>query len=137
LSPKNPNPSNKRSREYQELRHSSPQNIYPAILRTSICYHGLNLSGALRAKQVEGAARRAMHPWDIAGKWDHNGTTLCVISSMPRRVEETLARGADFDERFPPVTRDFSGCEALETHASWLVAEILNHPVEQVGKLIV
>jgi hypothetical protein len=54
---------------------------------------------------------------------------------MPRRVEETLTRGADIDERFPPVTRDLSGCEARENRASWLLAEILNHPVAQVGKL--
>ncbi len=43
----------KRSREDQELRHSSRQNIYPAILGITICYHALDSSGALRAKQAE------------------------------------------------------------------------------------
>jgi hypothetical protein len=45
-----------------------------------------------------------------------------------------LARGTDIDERLPPVTRDFSGCEAPENGASWLVAEVLNHPVKQLRK---
>ena len=62
-------------------------------------------------------------------------TSLCVISSMRRRVEETLASGADFDERFAPVTLDLSGCIVCEGQASWPIAEILKHPVEQVGKL--
>jgi hypothetical protein len=35
-------------------------------------------------------------------------------SSMSRRVEETSAHGADIDERFPPVTRNFRGCEARD-----------------------
>lgn len=61
--------------------------------------------------------------------------SLCVISSMGRRLEETLARGTDFDERFVPVTCDFSGRVVCEGQAAWPIAEILEHPVEQVGKL--
>ncbi len=54
--PKNSNPSNKRSREDQELRHSSRQNIYPAILGITICYHALDSS------ERSAPNRRKQHP---------------------------------------------------------------------------